>query len=176
MTNSAFANTFLRRPYKHGGGSRIDRVVDNGSRDGRGGRTDHPPVGPGLTKQRMAVQGPAPSAQLSSLGTPLPVQAERCWRLPQDSWWQNARHSLRLAAPGGHIARSALSARRTPGTPQPAITGQDGEAEDEEVEGAQAFVKATTCEDLSIPVTGAPGRTRTCNLRLRRPLHPGRNP
>ena len=40
-------------------------------------------------------------AQPSSLGPALPVQAERRRRLPQNSWWQNARHSLRLAAPGG---------------------------------------------------------------------------
>ena len=64
---------------------------------GRGGRTDHPPIGPGR-RQRKAVQKPAPSAQPSSLGLALPVQAQRCWRLPQNSCWQNARRSLRLAA------------------------------------------------------------------------------
>jgi len=70
-------------------------------------------------------------------------------------------------------ARSALAARRTPGTPKPAITGQDEDSEEEGERGAQAFVKATTCEDLSIPVTGAPGVTRTPDLRFRKPpLYP----
>jgi len=70
-------------------------------------------------------------------------------------------------------ARSALAARRTPGTPKPALTGQDQESEENDAEGAQAFVKATTCEDLSIPVIGAPGVTRTPDLRFRKPpLYP----
>ena len=70
-------------------------------------------------------------------------------------------------------ARSARAARRTPGTPRPAITGQDGEAGDEEAEGAQAFVKATTYQDLPLPDNGAPGVTRTPDLRFRKPpLYP----
>jgi len=43
-------------------------------RDGRGGRTDHPPVEPGESNEK-AVQEPAPSAQPSSFGPATPATA-----------------------------------------------------------------------------------------------------
>lgn len=69
------------------------------------------------------------------------------------------------AAPG--------AARRVPDTAKLAITGQDGEAQEDDAEGAQTPAKATTYAHLSTRVIGAPGQTRTGNLRIRSPrLYP----
>jgi len=70
---------------------------------------------------------------------------------------------------GRRPARSAFAARRLLGTPKRAITCQDEGTDEDDAEGAQALANTTTCQDLSLPVTGAPGVTRTPDLRFRKP-------
>ena len=67
-------------------------------------------------------------------------------------------------------ARSALAARRRPGTPQAAITGQDGEGEEDGQGNAQVVANATTCAQLSTYVNGAGGGIRTPNPRFTKPV------
>ena len=74
------------------------------------------------------------------------------------------------AAGGAPEARSALSARRRPGTPEAAITCQDKGGEEDGQKGAQAVVNATTCAQLSTYVNGAGGGIRTPNPRFTKPV------
>ena len=68
------------------------------------------------------------------------------------------------------LARSALSARKRPGTPNAAITRQDGEAEEDGRENAQVVVNATTCAQSSTYANGAGGEARTPNHRFTKPV------
>ena len=73
----------------------------------------------------------------------------------------------------GRQARSAFSARRRPRKSSSVILCHDGEAGEGGGELAETVRKSplvATCPPMSTSVSGAPGRTRTCNLRLRRPL------
>ena len=67
-------------------------------------------------------------------------------------------------------ARSALAARRRPGTPQAAITGQDGEGEEDGQGNAHVAANATTCAQLSTYVNEAGGGIRTPNPRFTKPV------
>ena len=66
------------------------------------------------------------------------------------------------------VARSAIAARRTPEARTLASSGHNEETGEDDAEGAQVFEKATTCERLSMPVTGGEGGVRT-----RKALRPG---
>jgi len=67
----------------------------------------------------------------------------------------------------------AFSARRLPGTPTPVITRQDGELGNAKGGRAVSRAHVATCQDLSLPDNGAPGVTRTPDLRFRKPpLYP----
>jgi len=73
----------------------------------------------------------------------------------------------------GCPARSARSARQRPGTPGLALNCQERELGSRTTEEAKTVGNTATCQDLPVPNNGERGRTRTCNLRFRRPkLYP----
>ncbi len=78
-----------------------------------------------------------------------------------------------VAVPGGQEppeARSALSARRRPGRPTPAPTRPDrGSKQSGGPRGANG-ARDATYDDLSLPVTGGPGRIRTSDQGIMSPL------
>jgi len=63
-------------------------------------------------------------------------------------------------------ARSALSARRRPGTSKPAASRQDRRSRKEKGEGAQVVVNATTCAHSPSYVNGGAEGTRTPDLLI----------
>jgi len=67
-------------------------------------------------------------------------------------------------------ARSALSARRRPGTPEAAVSGQDVEGKEDGRKRAQVVANATTCARTSTYVNGAGGGIRTPNPRFTKPV------
>ena len=70
-------------------------------------------------------------------------------------------------------ARSALAARRRPGTPNLVVTCHEGELGSRSGKLAESPGNTTTYQDLSLPNIGAPGVTRTPDLRFRKPpLYP----
>ena len=73
----------------------------------------------------------------------------------------------------GQPAHSAYSACRLPGTPLPAITCQDEVLGNTRRKERASRARVATCQGLSLPDNGAPGRIRTCNPRIRSPrLYP----
>ena len=100
--------------------------------------------------------------------------------LPAIKMTRPDRQTAKATGTDGVAASSAASeraapgaARRVPDTAKLAITGQDGEAQEDDAEGAQTPAKATTYAHLSTRVIGAPGPIRTGNLRIRSPrLYP----
>ena len=73
----------------------------------------------------------------------------------------------------GQPAHSAYSACRLPGTPVPAITCQDEVLGNTRRKERASRARVATCQGLSLPDNGAPGRIRTCNPRIRSPrLYP----
>ena len=74
---------------------------------------------------------------------------------------------------GRRPARSAFAARRLPGTPKLAITCQDGELGNASGGRSVSRARVATYQDLPLPDSGAPGVTRTPDLRFRKPpLYP----
>jgi len=65
--------------------------------------------------------------------------------------------------------RSAIAARRTPGRPKEAITCHGGTPEKNGNGPTQALAKTTACAPLPSDDKNTRDRTRTCNLRFRRP-------
>jgi len=70
---------------------------------------------------------------------------------------------------GRRAARSAFAARRLPGTPSSVLTCQEGESGNASGGRGASRARVATCQDLSLPNTGAPGVTRTPDLRFRKP-------